>query len=363
MGVIQFLTIAIGLFQFCYCDPFSITISTAISYTLGEDIMCKVTIVNTHNTDYYLLKRNTPFDEIGSDIFSVRRDDEVLEYEGLLYQRMEPTTEEYVLIPAMSSISSEADLSRSYSISKTGAVYTVKMDSILTYFKQGVSNTSYQHAVSNQEVFGVAGESKSYRLTDAEVLRRNVSLIKTLDFDMSTFVKVGAYRTPAMAGTPRGNDIQSALNVFAASYNVLPKSFAAVDSNTRNLYTDFFGLRYSGYMDTVKGAYLNIKYAMENYQFTIYFDGPECLKIQNVVAYTFKGSKVLYVCSIYRTEPDIRGTNTKLGTIVHELTHAVAYTDDITYGKANCLNMARNNPGQAIKNADNYHYFSEPLAQ
>ena len=131
MGIFQFLAIAVGLFQFCYCGPFTVSISTASKYTLGEDVVCKVTITNTHNTDYYLLKRNTPFDEISSDIFSVTEEGKFLRYDGLLYQRTEPTAEEYVRVPPMSSLSSEVDLSRSYTISKPGALHTVKIDSII----------------------------------------------------------------------------------------------------------------------------------------------------------------------------------------------------------------------------------------
>ena len=114
-------------------------------------------------------------------------------------------------------------------------------------------------------------------------------------------------------------------------------------------------------MNTVKGAYLNIKYAMETKQFIIRFDGQHCYEVKNIVAYTYKGSTTLYMCAIYRSEPDIKGSSTKLGTILHELTHAVAYTDDIIYGEQNCLNLAKTDPGRAVKNADNYRVFTEPL--
>ncbi len=362
MGLI-FLSLMLGLFQLCCCDPFLVTISTAKQYSSGEDVICKVTFTNTRDSDYYLLKRNTPLDEISSNIFSISEDGHSLNYDGLLYQRKPPTSEEYVLISAKSSISSAIDLSLFYPISKPGALYSVNLESVITFYDHDASNTTFQHVVSNKGAFFLYGDRNGPRMTKAEVLRRNASLIEKLDIDLSSFAKAGGYRIPAMAGTPRGDDITRTVNVYAATYGVLPRSASAVDSNLQNLYTSVFGLRYSGYMDTVKGAYLNIQYAMEQYQFTIYFDGPECFKIKNVIAYTYKGSTVLYVCSLYRNEPDVKGTDTKLGTIVHELSHAVAYTDDIVYGKTNCLNLARSSPSQAIKNADNYHYFSEPLAQ
>ena len=364
MGFFVGLSIVLfGCLQICYSHPFTVSISTRSKYSLHEDITCKVTVRNAQDSDYYLLKRNTPLDEISSNIFSVTEDGKDVEYDGLLYQRKHPTLEEYILVPAKSSISAKVDLSRSYSISNPGAMYSINLETVFSYYEQHPSNVSFQHVTSNQKTFSLGSENRAGRLTDAEVLCRNISKIETLDLDMSTFVKVGAYRTPAMAGTPKGDDISRTLNVYAASYNVLPKSAAAVDSNPQNLYTTVFGIRYSGYVNTVKGAYLNIKAAMEAYQFIIYFDGPECAKIQNVIAYTYKGSTTIFVCSLYRAEPDVKGTDTKLGTIVHELSHAVAYTDDIIYGRTSCLNLARTSPDQAIRNADNYHYFSEPLAQ
>jgi Lysine-specific metallo-endopeptidase len=55
------------------------------------------------------------------------------------------------------------------------------------------------------------------------------------------------------------------------------------------------------------------------------------------------------------------GYNSKLGTVIHELTHfwLTGNTNDIKYGKADCLQLARTNPTSALKNADNYEYFVE----
>ncbi|TPO13740.1 M35 family metallopeptidase [Mesorhizobium sp. B1-1-5] len=55
------------------------------------------------------------------------------------------------------------------------------------------------------------------------------------------------------------------------------------------------------------------------------------------------------------------GVNSKLGTIVHEVTHyfLTGNTDDIGYGKDDCLQLAKDNPESALKNADNFEYFIE----
>jgi hypothetical protein len=55
------------------------------------------------------------------------------------------------------------------------------------------------------------------------------------------------------------------------------------------------------------------------------------------------------------------GADSKLGAIVHEVTHffLTGNTDDIRYGKDQCLQLAQQDPNAAQKNADNYEYFIE----
>lgn len=352
----------LSIFSGIQCHPFVVSISTVDYYKFGEDIACKATITNTHDVDYYLLKRGTPLEPINANIFSITLNGKDVEYDGLLYQRVLPTPDEYVLIPAKSSIGATVDLSCSYSFKAKGS-YKVHLESTVIYYEQTASNVSQQHTLSNKEHFTIIGSEGNSKPTEAEELRKNTSSIKTLNLDLSAFVDAGGYIVPYMAGTPIGYDIQTTLSVYDAVYNILPKSYTAVDSNVRRLYETWFGIRYSGYMDTVKGAFLNIKRAMETYKYTMFFDGPECAKIANVIAYTYKGSQVIYLCSLYRSEPAVKGMNTKMGTVLHEFTHAVAFTDDITYGQSNCAALARSQPSNAIKNADNYRCFSEPLAQ
>lgn len=67
--------------------------------------------------------------------------------------------------------------------------------------------------------------------------------------------------------------------------------------------------------------------------------------------------------------PASTGYDSRLGTLVHEMTHywitgnTNSSFDDV-YDKAKCLDMAKNNPTKAQKNAQNYEYFIEEwLAQ
>jgi hypothetical protein len=50
------------------------------------------------------------------------------------------------------------------------------------------------------------------------------------------------------------------------------------------------------------------------------------------------------------------GTNSALGTILHEMSHLVLGTDDHQYGMLSCSGLT---PDRRVTNADNYKYYSE----
>ena len=128
--------------------------------------------------------------------------------------------------------------------------------------------------------------------------------------------------------------------------------------NTQSdLYKEYFG---SAAKDSVKEFYQRIKNAMSTRRFTFeYHSGPlDGKSSDNVYAYTYYGSTTIYLCRQYLTAED-EGYDTKYGTIVHEMTHAVDYTEDIDYGEEDAEELAKYDPSQAANNADNYEYFVE----
>ena len=146
---------------------------------------------------------------------------------------------------------------------------------------------------------------------------------------------------------------------------MLSKCASNADSRS-NTYITWFGSTYSGYVDTVVGNFLDMKSALQRYTFTLYLHGPDC-KSKSTFAYTYHGSTTLYFCNAYFSAPTLPTSSsrspydTKMGTVIHELSHAVAYTEDIRYGTSDCKDLAKNYPSKAITNADNYEYFSESL--
>ncbi|PVF96196.1 zincin [Serendipita vermifera] len=70
--------------------------------------------------------------------------------------------------------------------------------------------------------------------------------------------------------------------------------------------------------------------------------------------------KIVNLCGAFWRAKDL-GTDSKAGTIVHEASHfpGTADTDDIRYTQPRCIELARNDPDSAIRNADSHEYFAE----
>ncbi|THU97406.1 zincin [Dendrothele bispora CBS 962.96] len=84
----------------------------------------------------------------------------------------------------------------------------------------------------------------------------------------------------------------------------------------------------------------------------------------NVIAYTVTSTTDIYFCDIFFDElpndrlcsgTSVASRNIRGGTFLHEMTHAVADTDDITYG---CDSDMALSDSESAQNADNYNCFS-----
>ena len=342
--------IIVTLFSIVECGPFTATISITSEYAVGEDITCHVTITNNHNKDYWLLMRKTPLEGLKSPIFSIIMNGKVIRYDGPLFKRGQPSQKEYIRILAKSSLESVVDLSLVYSFS-TVANYSVQLNARFHYFEHDIANSSVQYISSAKHQFVLKDRGGKPKLTKGELLQRNSSQ------RLKSLLKTQGLISPAFAGSGASSDRSTGAVAYSAAYNILHNSHQSVTSNPR-LYKKWFGTTSFLYPEAVKHTYIDIKSSMEDYQYTLYFHGPECEPLD--YAYTFYKAKVVYLCEEYFNAPTV-GYNSKMGTIIHEMSHAVADTDDIAYGEADCQALAATNPSKAIRNADNYEFFSESI--
>jgi hypothetical protein len=90
----------------------------------GDVVPLRFSLTNLSDRPLYLLKWFTPLEGIGGEIFQVRRDGQLVPYQGLLASRGDPTSDAYVFLEAGETVSAEVDLAEAYDFSQDGT-YTI----------------------------------------------------------------------------------------------------------------------------------------------------------------------------------------------------------------------------------------------
>jgi peptidyl-Lys metalloendopeptidase len=90
----------------------------------GDTVPLIFSLTNQSDRPLYFLKWFTPLEGIGGEIFRVRRDGQLVPYQGLLASRSDPTPDAYVFLEAGETVSAEVDLTEAYDFSQDGT-YTI----------------------------------------------------------------------------------------------------------------------------------------------------------------------------------------------------------------------------------------------
>jgi hypothetical protein len=95
--------------------------------------------------------------------------------------------------------------------------------------------------------------------------------------------------------------------------------------------------------------------------FTIACDTDYCVQHQPF-AYTMRSDATVGFCATF-FRAALTGEDSRVGTVVHEISHLAAHTQDHAYGRRNAAALAAKTPDQAADNADNFEYFVETIAE
>ena len=334
-------------------DPFTATIKCSRWYKMGEEITCQFSITNNHPVDYHVLKWFTPLEGLEYAYVSITKDGNVLPYDGVMIKRGRPGATEYQLLRAGHTITTKIDLSVAYAIEEVGQ-YTVQMQTQLYYRREALGAASSADIKQTLEstmssTFQVL-EGESPRKTLGQIHRQKATITQEAGTQQS-----GNPRNPKFT---KGTAAERALTkeIHRASYHYISAAGDDISDN-RGHYVSWFGALNAGRIRKVKQVFQGMKNALETDIITYIFDDPRCKP--DVYAFTYKDSRKIYLCDAYVRSANILGIDTKLCTIVHELSHAVMSTDDNGYGRLTCLNLAKSNPNEAINNGDSYCYFAE----
>lgn len=328
-----------------YANPLQVTLSTG-----AHPGSVHVNLTNTGSKPLSILKWDTPFEEtLSDDVFRITRKKGPLSeylnatYTGPVVKRAASDANNYLAIKSSETISAEVSLSQYYQIQNV-ATLDVQFAGDIRYTELGAFKRTQLPA------------KDSLATLSSATLQSN-----------SIPVALAPLATPRIL-TPRYNncsaqetaDILAAANVAEQLVNTAMtdlNSLALSERASSPRYATWFGAYTAARYDRVVSNFTSIERALS--EETIRFDCG-CDR-DGVFAYVYPSRHyTVYLCPAFRAA-DIDGTDSRAGTIIHELSHfsVLADTDDHVYSQRGAQELATSDPDTAIDNADTHEYFTE----
>jgi peptidyl-Lys metalloendopeptidase len=307
--------------------PDDLDVDLAMRGNVGKTdaAMADVTVTNVSDHDVQLLSWYLPDAELQEPLFQLMRDGQPVRYIGPMYKRAQPDASDFVTLTPGQSFTRSVDLAKFYDLSATGD-YTVEV--------------TLDHAkLSQGALTGIVGSS----IVGAHIVGRASGDQKGPNRPTCTSSQLA--------------EINSALPI-AGQYAAAARNYLSTTppSGTPR-YTTWFGAFNNAGWTKAQNDYAAIANAFATQ--TVTFDC-SC-KQKNVYAYVQPNQPYLItVCGAFWTAPE-SGTDSKAGTMVHEMSHftVTAGTSDWAYGKSACMSLATTDPTKALDNADSHEYFAE----
>ena len=296
-----------------------------------EELMVTVSYTNVTQNDIRFLKWGTGLDgRVGPNVLDLTFNGASLVYSGFMLKRQPPTESDFVTLSANKTVSAKVNLDLSYEINLQGQ-YLIEP-------KDRIPQTAQLKSSAN--TFTLSSDRPVFRLKrPAAFTECTASQQSQLDSALGAAESISRVARDAISET------QVVLRPTAARYK------------------EWFGAYEVNRWDRVQSNFNNIYNAAANKTvgFDCSCDDTGIDDPNNTFAYVNPNDPYnMNICGAFWRAPLV-GTDSRAGTIVHELSHfyVVADTDDIEYGQGPARSLADNNPASAIKNADSHEYFAE----
>jgi len=320
---------------------FSSALEVSISFN-ETPFLIDFSLQNTQARSIHVLKYDTPLDEYNfGSAFTVTRDGQSVDYIGMLARRkIVPSS--YLEIKANETLFLTVDLSKAYDFTSKG-LYNVQVD-MEVHFLQFINT-------ENIQVARLQSNALSFEFVPAiSGMTRNAESEENLGI------------TYQSCTSSQQTTVNSAWSHFTTLSNKMSTYMKANQATA--VYTTWFGST-TQYWSTVAQIVANEVTTRNGGNVRFNCNPPDgCASDPNIYAYVYPSdsTKTIYLCGAFWTSPNT-GYDSKAGTIVHEISHftSVGGTQDYAYGQSACKSLAKSNPKNASKNADNYTYFSESL--
>ncbi len=300
------------------------------TFDTSDNILTKVQFTNLSVNDVKFLVWGTPFEgRINTDFFNVQLENGTpLPYMGRMYKRGEPDDTDYKTLHPGETIEAIVNLNDAYNLKEAGN-YT------LQYTNKG-KHGKRKDVASKQSGFAYfsledTGASRSYK--------------RTPDFNSCSSSEQSTLNSA----------LTQAENLSKIARNDLQNAPISLRSSAAR-YNEWFGAYYEPRYSIARSNFEKI-YSATSGQII----GFDCSCNDSSYAYVYPSEPyTMYICNGFWSAP-LTGTDSKAGTIIHELSHftVVAGTKDYVYSQSDARNLADTSPALAVGNADNHEYFAE----
>lgn len=327
------------------------TLEIAETLETGESVPVQFSLKNDSSDDVRMLVWGTPLEGVYGRIFKVLRNGDPVPYEGIVVRRGEPTADDYIVIPAGQSVSAEVDLAKSYNFSAAAeyevAFVTSKAADVrrATDTRVATLATMERAEISSQPV-RVRVNTTTPRTPQAEPQRR-----------LNREARQATYNSCSAAEEGAAADADFAANLWSIMIVDRLEALTVVQQQNYALHQTWFGAWNAGRYQTVLDTWRSLENVFNHEDITYDCSRDGCGA--GWYAYVYAGGpNEVWLCDAFFTS-GTTGYYSQATTIIHELSHESADTDDIEYGTAACQTLATNDPASAIINADNYAFFQE----
>lgn len=321
---------------------------------LGDPVVGVFRLRNTGDTDIYVLKWFSPLEGFYSDCLMVRRGEESIPYDGFLAKRVRPVRASYILIKAAQEVSVRFELDKAYSIAVPGE-YSVRLKSLIwdilpTSLDVATAKVSGFYDLFEQGVYLESTES-TFVVTDGDrAPRRTIGSVMRLEFARNISFAPATPQVPKLIGGS-ATERDAVISAHSGSFALCKDAIASLPGSSAR-FKKWFGNSSSNIVRGVLDAILD---GMVNVQFTYDLRGFGC---PDAHAITCKGCSAIRICDLFWGDHPT-GANSQRSTILHEHSHASAYTDDVRWSIDQCLDLATTDPGSCVRNAASYEFYGE----
>ncbi|KAF8076860.1 Metalloprotease [Lyophyllum atratum] len=309
-----------------------------------DSLKFKATVKNTGAEAVKILKYATILDDrLPTRSFTIMKDGAAVPFTGvkLSVSLTDLDDTSFTVIPAGETITVDHDIA-----------------SLFDFASVGAGTFSFQ-PITNFKVMAAAEEFKGVESFSKVQVNANTMTVKvTKDIAKRELPQLNKRAVDICTTASKKSFIDAS---YSEGKSLASGGVSYINSNGANsLYTAYWGATSTSRVTSVLSAVANENSSSR----TLSCVDSYGVCSGGVIAYTVTSTTNIYYCSIFFNEvpstslcsgTTVASRNVRGGTTLHELTHAVAGTDDVTYG---CAADQALSDSQAVINADNYNCFT-----